>query len=275
MGATTARGAFPYPTGPDNWKQIRTAIQSLAQKIADTSALYVESTAATRPAVGVTGRFHRATDTGAVSLDTGSAWIAVPSAAAASGFAQAAHGAIGARPAASAAMADSFFLITDATGGGVIGTLYYCDGTTWTAYSSKALADAAYVVRAEAQGARVDTVEATTATAYTDLATPGPAVTVVVGASGKVKVTLGCAAYNSLTSTYSGMSVALSGANVFAANDSNIVAVISPLTSTGPDGSKSYILTGLAPGSTTFTAKYRVGGGTGTFSRRTIDVIPL
>jgi hypothetical protein len=34
-------------------------------------------------------------------------------------------------------MADSFYLITDATGGGVIGTLYYCDGTTWTVFAPR------------------------------------------------------------------------------------------------------------------------------------------
>lgn len=76
---TTTRGAFPYPAAGDNWKQVRTAIQNLAQQTADVTALYVESVAASRPAVGVAGRFHRATDTGALSLDTGSAWIDLPS----------------------------------------------------------------------------------------------------------------------------------------------------------------------------------------------------
>lgn len=47
------------------------------------------------------------------------------------------HGTIGARPAASAAWADAFWLITDATGGGVLGTLYYCDGTTWTIFAPR------------------------------------------------------------------------------------------------------------------------------------------
>jgi hypothetical protein len=56
--------------------------------------------------------------------------------------AKAAHGAIGARPAAAAAWADSFFLITDATGGGTVGMLYYCDGATWTPFHSTALVDA-------------------------------------------------------------------------------------------------------------------------------------
>lgn len=78
MSATTARGAFPYPTGGDNWKQIRAAMQALAEQVGDVTALYAESTAALRPAVGVAGRFHRATDTGALSFDTGTAWITLP-----------------------------------------------------------------------------------------------------------------------------------------------------------------------------------------------------
>lgn len=50
--------------------------------------------------------------------------------------AKASHGAIGARPTADASNRDSFFLVTDATGGGVVGTLYYCDGATWTKFAS-------------------------------------------------------------------------------------------------------------------------------------------
>jgi hypothetical protein len=42
------------------------------------------------------------------------------------------NGTITDRPAASAAWANGFWAITDATGGGVVGTIYYCDGTTWT-----------------------------------------------------------------------------------------------------------------------------------------------
>lgn len=40
-------------------------------------ALFIESTAALRPAPGTYGRFHRATDTGALSLDTVTAWVVV------------------------------------------------------------------------------------------------------------------------------------------------------------------------------------------------------
>lgn len=51
--------------------------------------------------------------------------------------AKAGHGTIGARPAAAAAWADGYWLITDATGGGVLGTLYVCDGATWTTFAPR------------------------------------------------------------------------------------------------------------------------------------------
>ena len=53
---------------------------------------------------------------------------------------------------------------------------------------------------------------------------------------------------------------------------------LSMRNSTGaPDDQASYtdLLTGLSAGSTTFTLKYRVTAGTGTFTNRTIAVIPL
>lgn len=74
MPATTARGAFRYPEGADNSRNVRLDIQALAEDTASRTALYVESTAGTRPAAGVPGRLHRATDTGVVTWDTGTAW---------------------------------------------------------------------------------------------------------------------------------------------------------------------------------------------------------
>lgn len=76
MGSTT-RGAFPFPDGTSNWKQIRAELRALAQAAADKTALYLESTAATRPAPGTAGRLHRATDTDVITWDTGTAWIDV------------------------------------------------------------------------------------------------------------------------------------------------------------------------------------------------------
>ena len=40
-------------------------------------------------------------------------------------------------------------------------------------------------------------------------------------------------------------------------------------------GSGTYLVSGLSPGSTTFTAKYRVTSGQGTFAMRSIVVVPL
>lgn len=77
MPTSTARGQFPYPEGPDNWKQLRSYLRTLAEQAAAVSVLFVESTAATRPLAGVVGRLHRATDTGAITYDTGSAWQAI------------------------------------------------------------------------------------------------------------------------------------------------------------------------------------------------------
>jgi hypothetical protein len=51
-----------------------------------------------------------------------------------------------------------------------------------------------------------------------------------------------------------------------------------PLGNVPPDatyqGSGTYLVTGLAPGSTTFTAKYRASAGEGSFGMRSIIVVP-
>lgn len=74
MTTSTARGAFRYPEAADNSRNVRSDIQRLAEDAAARAALYVESTAALRPAPGTPGRLHRATDTGVVTWDTGSSW---------------------------------------------------------------------------------------------------------------------------------------------------------------------------------------------------------
>lgn len=119
---------------------------------------------------------------------------------------------------------------------------------------------------------KVATGEATTSTTFTDLTTPGPAVTVTVPASGKVRVTVGVNAANNTANKYCAVGVALSGANTAAA-----VAVL-----TASAGAAAYqrrsvttIMTGLTPGSTTFTSKYSVESNTGTFYNREIIVEPV
>ncbi|HET7736441.1 MAG TPA: hypothetical protein VFK52_10725 [Nocardioidaceae bacterium] len=137
------------------------------------------------------------------------------------------------------------------------------------------VAAAGAVMGSGVQYAVVAIGEATTSTSYADLTTSGPAVTVTVGSSGRVLVTLGAASWHDTSGNFTAMSVALSGANTAAANDTNIHAVVAASTSSGGDTSSTIMLTGLTPGSTTFTAKYRVASGTGNWSRRRLTVVPL
>lgn len=124
----------------------------------------------------------------------------------------------------------------------------------------------------QAKSANVITAETTTSTSYVQLTTTTDQVTVNVGPSGTVLLTLFCQSSNSTTginlSAYD-----ISGANTVAASDST---VLSFTTGTGEVGSgAAKLLTGLAPGSTTFKMYYRVNSGTGTFERRNIAAIPL
>lgn len=114
-------------------------------------------------------------------------------------------------------------------------------------------------------------IQTTTSTTYTDLATVGPAVTVTVGSTGKVLLGISCALRNS-SGNFSMMAFAMSGATVWAGDDS-----MSLQTSAADDlrAGATWIRSGLATGSTTFTAKYRVTAGTGTFTHRRMWVTPL
>lgn len=121
--------------------------------------------------------------------------------------------------------------------------------------------------------ASVATEETTTSTTYVDLATVGPAVTVTVGVSGIAIVTLYAALKNSDATGTSFMDVGLSGANTRAAVD---VTALGPVGTAYQRLGLSIVLTGLTPGATTFTAKYRTSGAaTGTFSARRIGVVTL
>lgn len=120
-----------------------------------------------------------------------------------------------------------------------------------------------------AAGAEVLTSETTTSTTYTDLATVGPAVTVTTGVSA---LALFSAEMGNSTANATLLSVAVSGATTLAASE-NYRAVDN--TTSGVTGFNHKFFTGLTAGSNTFTLKYRVGGGTGTFLIRRVTVIPL
>lgn len=116
----------------------------------------------------------------------------------------------------------------------------------------------------------VTTSQTTTSTSFTNLTTVGPAVTVTTGPS--ALVALYNANLNSSGTTASLMSFEVTGASAQAPDDSLSIGVA---TTTGTRAGALFLVTGLTPGSNTFTCRYRVGGGTGTFVDRRITVIPL
>lgn len=138
------------------------------------------------------------------------------------------------------------------------GTRFLRDDGEWSVPASPALTQ---------QSAVVATAETTASTSYTNLATPGPSVTVDVGASGVLMVFWSCQ-----QADVSLMSVELSGANTVAASD-DWASYWSGVT----DGQHSmfHLFSGLTPGSTTVTAKYRVTSGTRSYRRRNLTVLVL
>jgi len=133
---------------------------------------------------------------------------------------------------------------------------------------------AAMVQKAQVASATVATSQTTVSTSYTDLATAGPAVTLTTGAT--VLVTISCTLSNNNNGPQSYMSQAISGATTVAASDVNAVRFNGGVWASGFGSfSKTFKVTGLTPGSNTFTAKYRVSSDTGTFLDRTITVVVL
>ena len=124
----------------------------------------------------------------------------------------------------------------------------------------------------------VATSATTSSTTYTTVltpASPGPAVTLTVPASGRVlvEITAGMSDSNNGQSCFT--SFAMSGANTQAtAADANAAALGG---NAFQRASASSVLTGLNPGSATFTAQYKwsSGSATCTFSNRALWAIPL
>jgi hypothetical protein len=148
------------------------------------------------------------------------------------------------------------------------------NGTVLTAASGQAtglqwVAPAAAPSSASAT-ASVATDQTTATTTYTDLATSGPAVTVTVNTM--CLVIVACRMYGA-GGEYGRMSFALSSANTLAADDARCWG--DGEGAFDSRGEVSVLLTGLTPGSTVFTAKYRAIAGTVNFLARTITVVPL
>jgi hypothetical protein len=83
---------------------------------------------------------------------------------------------------------------------------------------------------------------------------------------------------NDTAADYSLASFAVSGATSRAASDTNCIKIRNAASSVVGDWGLGnvWLISGLTPGSNTFTMKYRVAvGGTGTFATRQISVIPV
>ena len=142
-------------------------------------------------------------------------------------------------------------------------TQYY-DGSNWQAVATTNITN---------DTATVATQQTTTSTNYTDLATSGPAVTVTTGTKVLVIISAG-EIRNQNSSGECDMSFAVSGATTVAAADATSVGITSAASNETFRPTGAFIIT-VTAGSNTFTAKYRVGGGTGVFANRRISVVNL
>jgi hypothetical protein len=119
------------------------------------------------------------------------------------------------------------------------------------------------------QFAEILTEETTTSTTYTDLTTFGPSVTTNTGSTAIVVVS--GSLMNTNVGAFSLISPEVSGASSIPAT--NTRSLNFALT-TFSQASWVHAFTDLVPGSNTFTLKYSVTAGTGSFRRRRITVLP-
>lgn len=122
----------------------------------------------------------------------------------------------------------------------------------------------------------VATSQSTTSTAFTNLATIGPVVTMTTPSSGSVFVVLTHDVGQSTSGQVSFAGFEVSGGTARAASTTQSLILVAAIAGQGGQFSGVFRVDGLAAGvSHTFTAKYRVSGGTGTFANRQLSVIPI
>lgn len=123
-----------------------------------------------------------------------------------------------------------------------------------------------------ASGNSVTANQSTSSTSYGDLLTVGPVVTLTTGAN--ALVIMACAASSSGAGTGAAMGCAVSGATTIAAPAAAGAFIV--FGTNIVQGAGFAFVTGLTPGSNTFTAKYAAdGGGTASFLDRSIFALPL
>lgn len=121
--------------------------------------------------------------------------------------------------------------------------------------------------------ATVATSQTTTSTSYTNLTTTGAAVTVNTGTT--AIVWFQSQAANSINNAECSVSVAVSGATTVTASDDWRLLISGVSSGSTNRLGMVHRFTGLTAGSNTFTMKYKVSSGTGTFQRRSLIVFPL
>lgn len=120
----------------------------------------------------------------------------------------------------------------------------------------------------------VATNESSASTSYTNLATPGPSVSVLTGAN--ALVLFGASCLNNTTAQAVFIAIAVSGATTLAAPAGTTALDLVQQPDPGGETLMGFTwITGLTPGANTFTMKYLVGGGTGTWGSRVLAVFPL
>ncbi|MER5252887.1 hypothetical protein [Streptomyces sp. NPDC002855] len=132
------------------------------------------------------------------------------------------------------------------------------------------------VARTSGKSHRVNTSQNTTSTSYTDLGTAGPSVTVETGSTAFVFISGRVSNSGLASSTY--MSFQVTGATTdtsSATMDDRALILDGVAANSGWRIGTWDLLKNLVPGENTFTAKYKVGSGTGTFYYRQIAVWPL
>lgn len=116
------------------------------------------------------------------------------------------------------------------------------------------------------------TSQTTMSTSFTDLTTTGPQVTVTTGPL--ALVIFGCELENDTINQTSRMGVDVSGATTDPPDDFQALVYDAAAGGSVHQASHAIFFDTLTPGSNTFTAKYRVSGGTGTFAFRRLIVLP-
>lgn len=132
--------------------------------------------------------------------------------------------------------------------------------------------DNAIAERPNAQGDFL-TAQSTTQTTYVDVATPGPSVTLTTGAQAIVFLVSEMANTGAGGSSY--VTYVISGATNASASDLGEL-IFTQGSSLADDRYMSVSwVTGLTPGSNTFTMKYKVSFSSGTFTNRYILVMTV